>query len=58
MNYKYLLGMPFWNLTYERIDGLKKNMTEKQKEIELIQKATAEELWLRDLDEFEEIYRA
>lgn len=33
-DYMYLLGMPFWNLTYEKIDALKKQMEERQKEIE------------------------
>lgn len=48
--YDYLLGMPIWSLTMERVEKLKAEMKNKTEELESLQKSTIQELWERDLD--------
>mmetsp|Transcript_6300 Transcript_6300/g.15115 ORF Transcript_6300/g.15115 Transcript_6300/m.15115 type:complete len:1236 (-) Transcript_6300:176-3883(-) len=48
--YDYLLGMPIWSLTYERVEELKRQMNEKTEELNELQRLSAGELWERDLD--------
>merc|ERR1712217_865486 len=48
--YDYLLGMPIWSLTLERVEELKKQNQIKTQELNNLQKMTIEELWTRDLD--------
>merc|ERR1712217_626754 len=48
--YDYLLGMPIWSLTLERVEELKKQNQVKTEELNNLQKMTIEELWTRDLD--------
>lgn len=55
-NYNYLLGMPLYNLTTEKIDELKKQQDEKQSEYNILEKLTPEQLWTCDLDDFEKTY--
>lgn len=50
--YDYLLGMPIWSLTQERIDKLNKQIGEKEIEIDTLIKLTKEDIWKRDLDDF------
>jgi DNA topoisomerase-2 len=55
-SYNYLLSMPIYNLTQEKIDELKKQETEKQSEFDLLIEKTPENLWLTDLEDLEESY--
>ena len=55
-SYNYLLSMPIYNLTQEKIDELKKQETEKQSEFDLLIEKTPEKLWLTDLEDLEESY--
>jgi len=48
--YNYLLGLPLWSLTWERVEDLKKQLKEKTDEYETLEKTTIEELWNRDLE--------
>jgi len=48
--YDYLLGMPIWSLTYERVEELKRQSNEKTAELNNLLRVTIEELWTRDLD--------
>ncbi|KAK4695791.1 DNA topoisomerase II, partial [Lecanoromycetidae sp. Uapishka_2] len=50
--YDYLLGMPIWSLTKERVEKLLKQVGDKELEIDVLIKLTKEDLWTRDLDEF------
>lgn len=50
--YDYLLGMPIWSLTQERIDKLNKQIEDRELEIDTLIKLTKEDIWKRDLDEF------
>mmetsp|Transcript_42105 Transcript_42105/g.90431 ORF Transcript_42105/g.90431 Transcript_42105/m.90431 type:complete len:1220 (-) Transcript_42105:205-3864(-) len=48
--YNYLLGMPLWSLTWERVEDLKKQLKEKTDEYEVLVNTTIQTLWERDLD--------
>ena len=50
--YDYLLGMPLWSLTQERIEKLKRQVEEKEAELEALIKLKPTDLWNNDLDEF------
>ncbi|KAJ3192511.1 DNA topoisomerase 2 [Irineochytrium annulatum] len=51
-DYEYLLGMPIWNLTLEKVEQLKKERDEKNKEIAILAEQTPAQLWRSDLDTF------
>merc|ERR1711981_437694 len=50
----YLLGMNMMSLTLERIEKLMKERDDKQKDLNKIKKTTPEQMWLVDLEKFEE----
>ena len=54
--YNYLLSMPIYNLTNEKIEELKKQENEKQTEFKLLKEKTSDKLWLDDLNILEETY--
>ncbi|KAI4171577.1 MAG: hypothetical protein LQ343_004169 [Gyalolechia ehrenbergii] len=51
-SYDYLLGMPLWSLTKERVDKLLKQIGDKEFEIDDLLKKSKEDLWKVDLDDF------
>merc|ERR1719153_1171524 len=51
-DFDYLMGMPMWNLTQEKIDELCKKRDEKRQELNELKATSKEELWRRDLREF------
>ena len=55
-SYNYLLSMPIYNLTQEKIEELKKQENEKQTEYDTLVKMKPHDLWLIDLDNFENAY--
>ncbi|KMU90116.1 DNA topoisomerase 2 [Coccidioides immitis H538.4] len=50
--FDYLLGMPLWSLTQERVEKLLRQIGDKELEIDALIKLSKEDLWKRDLDEF------
>jgi len=54
--YDYLLGMPMWSLTYERVEALKKEAEEKKVELDRLEGMSLEDIYIEDLDELEEVY--
>jgi DNA topoisomerase II len=56
-SYDYLLGMPLWSLTQERIDRLQKQIGDKEAEIDILMKKSKEDLWNADLDDFIDTWR-
>ncbi|KAL8842895.1 MAG: hypothetical protein Q9170_000299 [Blastenia crenularia] len=56
-SYDYLLGMPLWSLTKERVDRLLKQIGDKELEIDALLKMSKEDLWKADLDDFIEEWR-
>lgn len=51
-SYDYLLGMPLWSLTQERVERLRKQVGDKEIEIDELMKLRKEDLWTKDLDDF------
>ena len=51
-DYDYLLGMPMWNLTQEKIDEICKKRDDKQQELANLKAQTKEDLWQIDLKAF------
>jgi DNA topoisomerase-2 len=50
--YDYLLSMPIWNLTQEKVQQLEKERNEKQAQLDELLSTAVKDLWVRDLDEF------
>lgn len=50
--YDYLLSMPLWSLTLEKVSELLKNKEEKVKEIEILNKTDEKDIWQNDMAEF------
>lgn len=50
--YDYLLGMPIWSLTQERVERLRRQIGDKEVEIDTLIKLSKEDIWKRDLDDF------
>ncbi|KAL4914983.1 DNA topoisomerase [Aspergillus aurantiobrunneus] len=55
--YDYLLGMAIWSLTQERVERLRRQIGEKEVQIDELIKLSKEDIWLRDLDDFIEEWR-
>ena len=55
-NYNYLLSMPIYNLTMEKIEELKKQQSDKENQYEELDKLTIEKMWLIELDKLEKEY--
>lgn len=49
-NYDYLLSMPLWSLTFERVQQLRTQRNEKEAEIHEVESKTAKDLWSADLN--------
>eukprot|EP00835_Amoeboradix_gromovi_P000945 NODE_36_length_31474_cov_0.342438.p1 type:complete len:1203 gc:universal NODE_36_length_31474_cov_0.342438:25140-21532(-) len=56
-NYHYLLNMPIYSLTKEKVDALSADICSKSKEKEELELKTIEDLWNADLDDFLEVLR-
>jgi DNA topoisomerase-2 len=54
--FNYLLGLKLWTLTYEKVQQLRDQHLKKQEELAEMERKTPKDLWLRDLDTFEEAY--
>ena len=50
--YDYLLGMPLWSLTLERVAALQRQHEQKVVEIKALENTQASALWVRDIDNF------
>lgn len=55
--YDYLLGMPLWSLTKERLEKLKRHIGDREMEIDALIKLSKEDLWKKDLNDFIEEWR-
>jgi len=51
--YEYLLGMKLWNLTYEKVEELRKQLAERTAELEELEATEPSDIWLKDLDAIE-----
>ncbi|KAI1876939.1 uncharacterized protein JN550_001011 [Neoarthrinium moseri] len=52
-DYDYLLSMPIWSFTQERLDRLKDQLIKKKAEHDELEAKSEKDLWCTDLDEFE-----
>ncbi|KAL3462611.1 DNA topoisomerase [Aspergillus heterothallicus] len=50
--YDYLLGMAIWSLTQERVEKLRRQIGDKEVEIDELIKISKEDMWKRDLENF------
>lgn len=57
-DFDYLLGMPIWSLTQERVDRLKQQMVDKKKQLDDLKALSEKDLWCADLDEFLKVWNA
>ena len=55
-SYDYLLAMPLWNLTFEKVEELKKQRNLKQIEFDNLKAKSVEDIWLSELDNLLEKY--
>ncbi|KAI1831092.1 hypothetical protein DTO006G1_7841 [Penicillium roqueforti] len=51
-SFDYLLGMPMWSLTQERVDKLLRQIGDKEAEVDVLIKLSKEDIWTHDLEEF------
>lgn len=56
-SYDYLTNLPLFSLTQEKIDELNKEYQEKADELELYSNTSIQDLWLGELDLFENQYK-
>ena len=56
ISYDYLLTMPIYNLTFEKIEELKKQHDEKESEYNELNDKTIQDIWLEELDTLEDKY--
>ncbi len=55
-SYNYLLSMPLYNLTMEKIEELKNQNDEKETEYKILENTSIETLWLNELTKLEKEY--
>ena len=55
-SYDYLLSMPIYNLTYEKIEELKKQQDNKEAEYKELNSTLEQDIWLNELDVLEAEY--
>ena len=55
-SYNYLLSMPIYNLTMEKIEELKNQKEEKETEYKTLENISIETLWVSELDKLEKEY--
>ncbi|CRH03817.1 DNA topoisomerase II, putative [Plasmodium relictum] len=53
-DYDYLLGMPIYSLTLEKVEELLAQHKEKERELEILKNITIETMWLKDIEKVEE----
>jgi DNA topoisomerase-2 len=56
ISYDYLLTMPIYNLTFEKIEELNKQEKDKETEYNILKNKTINNMWLEELDLLEEKY--
>ena len=56
-SFDYLLGMPLYSLTKEKVEELRSKIQKKRYDITSLEGQAIEQLWLHDLDKVEQVYR-
>ena len=55
-SYQYLIDMPLWSLTYEKIEELKNEEEDIQRILQEYKNKSIEDIWIEELDEFVKAY--
>ena len=55
--YNYLLNLPVWNFTHEKIEELTNSINSKEKELNEIKDLSIKDLWIKELDILTEKYK-
>lgn len=50
--FNYLLSLPLLSLTYEKVEALKKELEDKENELEVINRTSPQRMWNNDLEQF------
>lgn len=53
-DYDYLLSMPIFSLTLEKVEELLSQLRDKERELEILRSITIETMWLKDIQNVEE----
>ena len=56
-NYDYLVKLPLQSLTEEKVDELTKERDDLQRELEVLQNTSEEQMWLNEIEEFAVAYK-
>ena len=56
--YDYLLSMPLWSLTFEKVENLKKDREERIHKLEILKSVTVFDMWTEDLDKLKDSIEA
>jgi len=48
--YNYLLAMPLWSLTLEKVEELRRQLKQKEEELDKLLRTSIQEIWGLDLD--------
>lgn len=54
--FNYLLNMPIWTLSHEKVESLKNELKTKKNELDEMMSKTKEEMWITDLNIFIDTY--
>ena len=57
-NYDYLIKMPIYNLTHERIEELKKELNQIESEYNSLKNKSNKDIWLDELNVFQKEYKS
>ena len=55
--YNYLLNLSVYSFTLEKVEELENDIEKLQKELEIIVNTEEKDIWIRELDAFEQMYK-
>ena len=55
--YNYLLNLSVYSFTLEKVEELENDIEKLQKDLELINNTSEKEMWIRELNDFEQMYK-
>jgi len=55
--YNYLLNLSVYSFTLEKVEELENDIEKLQKELEIITNTEEKDIWVRELDAFEQMYK-
>jgi DNA topoisomerase-2 len=56
-SYSYLIELPLWSLTYEKIEELRAELEQIETVLEEYKSKSEEQIWLGEIEEFEDAYK-